>query len=59
MFIILLGIYNFVNRAKHVMLPIPSYLADSCIDQNITSFNKGDSVNQPASDGGFMLVIGG
>jgi hypothetical protein len=45
-FIILIGIYNFVNRAKHVMLPMPSYLADSCIDQNITRWNIDDLVNQ-------------
>ena len=35
------------------MLPIPSYLADRCIDQNITKWNT-----KRSSDLGFILVIG-
>ena len=42
------------------MLPIPSYLADSCIDQNITRWNKDEQIESDSNKGnGFVYIIGG
>ena len=40
------------------MLPIPSYLADSCIDQNITRWTKVEDVESD-EETGFFYVVGG